>query len=74
MNNVKKMNNLFEYTYILILVCPRQKLSPKNVSNSSQNIQELFIGAFSVHFIFEWVFWILFWIESWIGSFLGPIQ
>ena len=54
MNNVKKMNNLFEYTYILILVCLRQKLSPKNVSNSSQIIQESFIGAFSVHFRGPW--------------------
>ena len=44
------MNYFFEYTYILILVCLRQKLSPKNVSNSSQIIPESFVGAFSVHF------------------------
>ena len=50
----KKMNYFFEYIYILILVCLRQKLSPKNVSNSSQIIQESFIGAFSVHFRGPW--------------------
>ena len=38
------------WTYILVLVCPRQKWSPKSVSNSSQIIQESFIGAFLVHF------------------------